>query len=300
VEAEAKINLKEYLAECSTRVERVLESLAPPENVEPQRLHSAIRWSLLAGGKRFRPALVFAGGQSFGVPMEKLDRTAAAVEMIHTYSLIHDDLPDMDNDDFRRGRETCHKKFDPATAILAGDVLEAFAFQAIAEDEILTAEKRVRLISEMARAAGTPAGMVAGQQLDLEGESKELDIAGIEAIHRAKTGAMIRFSAAAGAIIAGASKAEMAAINEYGAQLGLLFQITDDILDETASAETLGKTPGKDREAQKSTYLSHYGLAGARARAEDTYRHAILDLEKLERETSLLAEIAAFILHRES
>ncbi|MCA1638398.1 MAG: polyprenyl synthetase family protein, partial [Acidobacteria bacterium] len=175
--------LKTFFAECSQTINEKLGELVPSEKIEPQRLHKAICWSLFAGGKRFRPALVLAVGETFGAKREKLLRTAAAIEMIHTYSLIHDDLPAMDNDDLRRGRETCHRKFDETTAVLAGDVLQALAFQAIAEDESLSAKIRVRLISEISRAAGTPFGMVAGQQLDLEAEGKNISIENLEKIH---------------------------------------------------------------------------------------------------------------------
>ena len=180
-----------FIAESIRIVDESLDKLVPSTETEPQILHQAIRWSLFAGGKRFRPALVFAVGSAFGSAMDKLVRTASAVEMIHTYSLIHDDLPSMDNDDLRRGRETCHKKFGEATAILAGDVLETLAFQAVAEDESLTADMRVNLVGELARAAGTPFGMVAGQQLDLEAEGKQISIEAINRIHGLKTGALI-------------------------------------------------------------------------------------------------------------
>ena len=166
-------DLQLSIAESIRIVDESLDKLIPSVETEPRRLHEAIRWSLFAGGKRFRPALVFAVGRTFGATTEKLLRTAAAIEMIHTYSLIHDDLPSMDNDDLRRGRETCHKKFGEATAILAGDVLETLAFAAIADDNSLSADMRIRLVTELARAAGTPFGMVAGQHLDLEALFRE-------------------------------------------------------------------------------------------------------------------------------
>ena len=213
-------------------------------------MHCAIRWSLFAGGKRFRPALVLAVGETLGAAAEDLLATACALEMIHTYSLIHDDLPSMDNDDLRRGRATCHVRFGEATAILAGDALQTLAFQTIAEDECLSAATRVRLISEVARAAGVPAGMVAGQAHDLAAEARESSGADLEKIHLQKTGALIMAAARCGAIIAGASDRSLEVVSEYALQLGLLFQITDDLLDVTASAEDLGKTPGKDARAK--------------------------------------------------
>lgn len=290
--------LKTFFANCSRIVDKQLDELVPSEQIEPKRLHKAISWSLLAGGKRFRPALVLAVGQAFGAEEEKLLRTAAVVEMIHTYSLIHDDLPAMDDDDLRRGRETCHKKFDEATAVLAGDVLQTLAFQAISEDENLSAKIRVKLISEIARAAGTPHGMVAGQQMDLEAEGRTISIEELERIHHSKTGAMISVSARSGAIIAEANAKELQIISNYASHLGLLFQITDDLLDVTQTTEVLGKTAGKDEKAEKATYPALYGLEEAKKLAGDVYAQACKDLEKIGAETSLLCEIADFILNR--
>ncbi len=291
--------LKTFFADCTRKVDDKLESLVPSAQIEPKKLHEAVRWSLFAGGKRFRPALLLAVGQTFGVSDDKLLQTAAAIEMIHTYSLVHDDLPAMDNDDLRRGRETCHKKFGEAAAILAGDVLQTSAFQAISENEDLPTEIRVRLISEIACAAGTPSGMVAGQQLDLEAEGKNISIEHLEKIHHSKTGAMISAAARAGAIIAEASKKEIEIITNYAAKLGLLFQITDDLLDVTQTTEILGKTAGKDVSAKKATYPALYGLDETRKLAENVYFGACGELEKIDKETSLLREIADFILNRE-
>ena len=235
---------KEFLADSRTRIDSQLDQLIPKETEEPASVHAAIRWSLFAGGKRFRPALLLATGRTFGAAPDDLLRTACALEMIHTYSLIHDDLPAMDDDDLRRGRPTCHVKFGEATAILAGDALQSIAFQTIAEDVALPPALRVQLISEIARAAGTPAGMVAGQSLDLEAESRNATKAELEGIHHRKTGALIRAAARCGAIIAGANE-ELPAITDYAVNLGLLFQITDDLLDVTATAEDLGKTTGQ-------------------------------------------------------
>lgn len=291
-------DLEEFLSESIRVVDSSLDGLIPSGDVEPRRLHEAIRWSLFAGGKRFRPALVFAVGRTFDAPMEKLVRTAAAVEMIHTYSLIHDDLPSMDNDDLRRGRLTCHKKFDEATAILAGDVLETLAFQAVAEDTSLSAEMRVILIAELAKAAGTPAGMVAGQQLDLEAEGKDASIAEIEKIHRLKTGALIAACGRAGAIIGEGYTVEVHAISEYAANLGLLFQITDDILDVTQTTEDLGKTAQKDIAANKATYPSVFGIEETKALARRLCDDTIVKLEPIDRPKELLVEIAVHILER--
>jgi geranylgeranyl pyrophosphate synthase len=290
--------LEIFFAECAKIVDAELDALIPSAETEPSNLHAAIRWSVFAGGKRFRPALVFAGGQTFGAAEKDLGKAAAAIEMIHAYSLIHDDLPAMDDDDLRRGRETCHVKFGEATAILAGDALQTLAFQAIAEDKNLSAKIRVRLIAEIARAAGTPTGMVAGQQFDLEAEGVKISIRDLEMIHQSKTGAMISVSAKAGAIIAEAGETEIATISEYAANLGLLFQITDDLLDATQTTEILGKTAGKDARAEKATYVSLYGLDEARRLAEAVHTAAGKKLENIKRETSLLSEIADFILRR--
>ncbi len=290
--------LDAFFAECTKIVDRELDALIPSGQTEPANLHQAIRWSVFAGGKRLRPALVFAVGQTFGAAKKDLGRAAAAIEMIHAYSLIHDDLPAMDDDDLRRGRATCHKKFDEATAILAGDALQTLAFQTIAEDANLSAETRVRLVSEIAQAAGTPSGMVAGQQLDFEAEGIKISIENLERIHQNKTGAMISVAARAGAIIAEADETEIATISKYAANLGLLFQITDDLLDATQTTEVLGKTAGKDARAEKATYVSLYGLIEARRLAENTYLAAGEELKKIKLETFLLDEIADFILRR--
>ncbi len=289
-----------FLAESNRIVDESLEHLIPSGVTVPVRLHEAIRWSLFAGGKRFRPALLFAVGRTFEADEHKLLRTAASVEMIHTYSLIHDDLPSMDNDDLRRGRETCHKKFGEATAILAGDVLETLAFQAIAEDESLTAELRINLIIELARAAGTPNGMVAGQQLDLEAEGHIIPIEAINRIHGLKTGSLIAAAGKAGAMIGGASEIEIGAISNFSTNLGLLFQIADDLMDITQSTEFLGKTAGKDVAAKKATYPSIYGIEETRTIAAAVYNDAIACLQPIEKPTSILTAIADLTLERTS
>jgi len=287
--------LEKFFADSTKTVDAKLDRLIPANDVEPKNLHAAMRWSVFAGGKRFRPALVFAVGKTFGAVEANLARTAAAIEMIHTYSLIHDDLPAMDDDDLRRGRETCHIKFGEATAILAGDRLQTLAFQAIAEDEKLTEKIRVKLIAEIAQSA---ARMVDGQQLDLEAEKRKVSIEELKNIHQNKTGAMISASARAGAIIAEASEAELNFVTIYAEKLGLLFQITDDLLDATQTTAILGKTAGKDERAEKATYVSLYGLEEARKLAAAVHAEACQELEKIEGETSLLCEIADFILKR--
>ena len=290
-----------YVERVRSLVEAELDELVPAETVEPSSVHAAIRWSLFAPAKRLRPALVFAAGETFGASAESLVRTACAFELIHTYSLVHDDLPAMDDDELRRGRPTCHVRFGEATAILAGDALQSLAFQAVAEDEALDASLRVRLVAELARAAGTPEGMIAGQAHDLAAEARA-DVGGeeLELIHRRKTGALIAASARAGATIAGASPIELEAVGRYAHDLGLLFQITDDLLDVTASAADLGKTPGKDARARKATYPALYGLEAARARAQSVYESACAALDPIERTTPMLRAFARLVLERNS
>jgi len=241
--------------------------------------------------------LVLAGGAAFGADEKSLLNTASAIEMIHTYSLIHDDLPAMDDDRLRRGRATCHVKFDEATAILAGDVLQTLAFQAIAADERLPDQIKVRLIAELAASA---ARMVDGQQLDLDGEGRKISLAELEKIHHNKTGAMIRASARAGALIAGAGEDELNAVTDYASKLGLLFQITDDLLDVTQTTEVLGKTAGKDERAEKATYPAFYGIEETRRLAEKVHAGALAAISGLSHPTAILRDLAGFILSRKS
>ena len=279
-------------------IELALNELLPASSAAPEKVHHAIRWSMFAGGKRFRPALLLATGQAFESPIDALIKTACAFEMIHTYSLIHDDLPSMDDDDLRRGRPTCHVRFGEATAILAGDALQTLAFRTIAEDESLDVATRIALISELSRAAGTPEGMVAGQALDMEAEARRVKASELEEIHRHKTGALIVAAARCGAIIGQASATELDAVTAYGSHLGLLFQITDDLLDVTASAEDLGKTPGKDAESRKATYPALYGIEETREAAAKAHRSACDALARIDRPTTNLRDIADFILNR--
>ncbi len=295
---QSKLELDSLLAASRALVEVELNNLLPPSGAAPEKVHQAIRWSVFAGGKRFRPALLLATGQAFGAENKQLIKTACAFEMIHTYSLIHDDLPAMDDDDLRRGRPTCHVRFDEATAILAGDALQTLAFQTVANDESLDALTRVQLISELARAAATPDGMVAGQALDMEAEARQVNGAQLEEIHRLKTGALITAAARCGAVIGGADEQELASVTRYGSYLGLLFQITDDLLDVTASAADLGKTPGKDVRSRKATYPALYGIEESREKAVKAHRAACDALEQVDRPTEVLHRIVDFILHR--
>jgi geranylgeranyl diphosphate synthase, type II len=288
--------VQEFFTNVNRKTDDALDKLISSEETEPKKLYRAIRHSIFAGGKRFRPALVFAAGTVFNLPEEKLLRTASAIEMIHTYSLIHDDLPAMDDDNLRRGRPTCHKKFGEATAVLAGDILQSLAFQAIAEDENLSDKTKVKLVSGLAISA---AKMVDGQQMDLDAEGKKITVEDLENIHRNKTGALICFSARAGAIIAEASENDLNAVTDYAENLGLLFQITDDLLDITQTTSVLGKTAGKDLTAEKATYPAIYGVGETKKMAEKIHFEACAELDKIGKNTDILREIAFFILRRE-
>ncbi len=290
-------DLKDFFNEVSGLLNAELNWLIPDAGLGPKNLRDAMRWSLFGGGKHFRPALVFAVGRTFGAADEMLVRTAASVEMIHTYSLIHDDLPSMDDDDLRRGRETCHKRFGEATAILAGDALQALSFQAIAEDDRLPDQVRISLLNGLSRAA---ARMVVGQQLDLEGEGRDLTLEDVQNIHVNKTGALIAFSATAGAIIAGADAKTLKDVTEFASKIGLLFQVTDDLLDVTKTTEQLGKTAGKDIVSAKATFPSSIGITATKEFAERMYNEAISAIDRSPANTSRLREIARFLLDRES
>lgn len=294
------VPLPEFLTQARKLVDSQLDLLLPAESASPVNIHAAIRWSVFAGGKRFRPSLLLAVGETFSAARESLVTTACALEMIHTYSLVHDDLPSMDNDDLRRGRPTCHVRFGEATAILAGDALLTLAFKTVAQDAKLSATQRALLISEIAAAAGTPDGMVAGQAYDLEAEARNVAANELEKIHRLKTGALITAAARCGAIIADASTATLQAVTDYASQLGLLFQITDDLLDVTATAEAIGKTPGKDARSRKATYPALYGIEATRKYLASTHAAACDALARLDQPTGLLQSMADFILERET
>ncbi len=244
---------------------------------------------------------VLTGGP--GTLMSPFSGDARAIidaELNRIDSLIHDDLPSMDNDDLRRGRPTCHIRFDEATAILAGDALQTLAFKVISEDSRLTPVTRITLINEIAGAAGTPFGMVAGQAYDLDAESRVVSAEELDQIHRLKTGALIVAAVRCGAIIAAATQKELSTISEYAKHLGLLFQITDDLLDVTATAETLGKTPGKDLRSQKATYPGMYGVEVSQTRARQVYDLACAALTRIDRPTKVLRDIADFIFNRDN
>lgn len=294
------MRLDDYLARQAERTEGWLDRLVPTEGDQPEELHRAMRYSLFAGGKRLRPALCIAAGELFDAAEEELLPVACALEMIHTYSLVHDDLPAMDDDDLRRGRPTCHKAFGEATAILAGDALLTLAFQILAEagvdDE--SRARRMRVIAEIARAAGTPGGMVAGQVLDIAAEGRDVTAEELDRLHASKTGALLTASVVTGAITGGADGASVAALGRYGAALGLAFQIADDVLDVTATAGELGKTPGKDTAAHKATYPALYGIDGSQARARELVDAALAAIERFGLRAEPLRSIACFVVER--
>jgi geranylgeranyl pyrophosphate synthase len=290
-------DIEKFLGEAAQVVNSELECLIPLTGSGPQSLRDAIRWSLFAGGKRFRPALVIAAGRAFDGDDQTLARCGAAIELLHTYSLIHDDLPSMDDDDLRRGRETCHKRFGEATAILAGDALQALSFQTIAEDERISAAMRCSLVSGLGKAA---ACMVTGQQLDLEAEGVTIGLKPLETIHRNKTGALIAFSAMAGGMIAGASEEDVAVLERYGVKIGLLFQIVDDYLDVTATTQALGKTAGKDADSAKATYPALIGLDATRTLIERVANDSVELLGELSRPSEVLASISRYLASRNS
>ncbi len=290
-----------YLARRAAEVNEWLDRLVPSETTPPEQLHRAMRYSLLAGGKRLRPALVLAAGEAFGADTDDLMPAACAIEMIHTYSLIHDDLPAMDNDDLRRGRPTCHKAFGEAVAILAGDALLTQAFRVLAADAPKRdAERQLRVIREVATAAGTVEALIGGQMADIESEGKKVDASTLEYIHRSKTGAMISASVVVGGTVAGASEDQIEKLRRYGQRIGLAFQIADDILDVTSTSEQLGKTPGKDQAANKATYPSIHGITASQARARELVDEAIEIVSSLGLNTHVLEEIARFIIARSS
>ncbi len=282
------------------QVDRALDRWIPPETIEPVTIHKAMRYSTFAGGKRVRPLLAVAAGEAICPGTPGIDDAACTLEMIHTYSLIHDDLPDMDNDDYRRGRLTCHKVFGPAMAILAGDALCTLAFRVLAGLPHVSHETRTLMIMELACAAGTLGGMIAGQVQDIEGEGRSPNPEMLESIHRAKTGALLRASVRIGALYAGATADQLASITRFGEHMGLAFQIIDDVLDVEESSETLGKTAGKDAAQQKITFPAVYGLAASKAMAQREMEQALAAVEEFGPRADNLRRIAHLIVYRKA
>ena len=293
------MTLRDYLVQQAHVVDAELDRLVPPETAQPETIHRAMRYSLFAGGKRIRPVLCIEAARTVSDSAAGILAAACSLELIHTYSLIHDDLPALDNDDYRRGKLTNHKVFGEAMAILAGDALLTHAFIVLAGCGASDAVKK-RLVAELSAAAGTVDGMIGGQVADLEGEGKPPDPQLLETIHRAKTGAMLRASLRMGAICAGATDEQYAALSCYGEHVGLAFQIVDDILDVEESSEALGKTAGKDAEQQKITFPAVYGLATSHRMAEEECARAHAVLAPFGDRAVRLHELADHIVRRKS
>jgi geranylgeranyl pyrophosphate synthase len=290
------------VASCQARIEGVLDRALALPDPGTERLREAMRYSVLGAGKRLRPTLVYLTGESLGAPLESLDAPAAAVELIHVYSLVHDDLPAMDDDDLRRGRPTCHKAYDEGTAVLVGDALQALAFSVLANEPLpdSSAQVRLQMIRVLARAIGT-GGMAGGQAIDLAAVGQVLSVAGIEDMHRRKTGALIECSVLLGALAAGvAAGPQLASLERFGAEIGLAFQIQDDILDVEGDATLLGKSTGADAAHAKPTYPSTTGLAAAKRRADELRDAAIASLAPLGERAAVLAQLAHFVVNRAS
>lgn len=295
-----QIGLQDYFSEQAKVVDRALNDCVPDESVEPASIHRAMRYSLLAGGKRIRPILAIAAAHAVSDSPDGVERAACALELIHTYSLIHDDLPALDNDDLRRGRPTCHKVFGDAMAVLAGDALLTLAFEVLSRLPDVSADIRIRLVEELSRSAGTVGGMIGGQVNDIEGERQRPTARLLESIHRAKTGALLRASVRVGAIYADATEQELAALSEYGEHVGLAFQIIDDVLDVEQPSEALGKTAGKDKAQQKITFPAVYGVARSREMAEEERLAAHIALHSFDDRAERLRQIADFIVYRKA
>ncbi len=287
------INSSSYLNTCRSRIENALRQHLPSLHRLPLELHEAMHYSVMTPGKRIRPLLVYAAGYAFGATPDILDKPACAVEFIHVFSLIHDDLPAMDDDDLRRGQPTCHVKFGDAVAILAGDALQSLAFEVLCDSNI-NESMRLKIIAALASASGSH-GMAGGQVMDLTATGKGLTLPELENLHIHKTGALIRSSVLMGAM---AATGEAQQLDHYGKCIGLAFQIVDDILDITGDTESLGKTGGKDAAQQKTTYASLLGLSQARERAAQLYDDAIESLDSFDERAEPLRELAKLIIHR--
>jgi len=293
--------LKEYLVSTQSRVERALDARLPSKNVLPKKLHDAMRYSTLDGGKRMRPMLAYATGKALGLSEDILDGPACAVELIHVYSLIHDDLPAMDDDDLRRGKPTSHIAYDEATAILTGDALQALAFEVLANDPSIkvSAESRLKMITTLTKASGSQ-GMVGGQAIDLESVGTKLTLPELENMHIHKTGALIRASVNMAALAKSNIDPTVAKkLDHYAKCIGLSFQVKDDILDEESDTATLGKTQGKDQDNDKPTYPALLGLNGAKEKAQELHEQAVESLSSFGPEADLLRDLSLYIIQRD-
>jgi geranylgeranyl diphosphate synthase type II len=292
------MTLHEYMAAQQKAVDAALDRWVPAETEDPAHIHQAMRYSLFAGGKRIRPLLAMAAAEAVSDAPVGIESCACALELIHTYSLIHDDLPALDNDDLRRGRPTCHKVYGDAMAILAGDALLTLAFEVLSKLEGANADRRIELVRELATASGTVGGMIGGQVNDIEGEGKHPTAALLDSIHRAKTGALLRASVRMGAIYAGADAGQLEALTHFGEHIGLAFQIVDDILDVEQSSEALGKTAGKDAAQQKITFPAVYGIERSREMAEQERLAAHQALQPFDERALRLRELADLVVWR--
>jgi geranylgeranyl diphosphate synthase type II len=291
------MTLPTFFEEDRAVVDAALDGLMPGENTQPPSIHRAMRYSVQAGGKRVRPILCLESARIFSADVSPVLPVACALEFIHTYSLIHDDLPALDNDDLRRGKPTCHKQFNEATAILAGDALLTLAFETLANAPI-EPPRRVAILSHVAASAGTVNGMVGGQVADIEAEGRSIAPAELEYIHRSKTAALIRASVVAGAIGGGAEEKDVEHLKRFGETIGWAFQVVDDILDVEESSAALGKTAGKDAAQKKATYPSIYGLDKSRQFAKELEDRAMAEIEPYGEKASRLRELADMIVHR--
>ena len=290
---------QQRLADYCARIEQVLAEALPTHDISPSRLHEAMRYSALAGGKRVRPSLVYATGEALSIPVKILDHIAVAIECIHAYSLVHDDLPAMDDDDLRRGIPTAHKVFDEATAILSGDALQAFAFEHLSEPmEGLPPQQQLRLIRVLSDASGSH-GMVAGQAIDLASVGRGLDEQQLEVMHAHKTGALIRACVLMPSYCdEQLSDLQRSQLDRYAKAIGLAFQVQDDILDVESDTETLGKQQGADIAANKPTYPSILGMSGAKRKLDVLHQESLAALDEFGPEADLLRHIAQFIVQR--
>lgn len=295
----AMTDLQSWAGEIQARTESALSAILPPADVAPERLHGAMRYVILGGGKRVRPLLAHAAGELFGSPLEKVDAAAAAVEMIHAYSLVHDDLPCMDDDDLRRGKPSCHKQFDEATALLVGDALQSLAFQTLTQPGLCnSADMQLKMVHLLAVASGSR-GMAGGQAIDLASVGVSLTQQELEFMHIHKTGALIRAAALLGAYCADHQEvARLHALDRYAKCIGLAFQVVDDILDSQADTATLGKTAGKDAKQNKPTYVTILGLARAKAFAQELHADALSSIAPFGAAGKRLAQLADFITQR--
>jgi len=292
------VNIKAYLRSRQKKIDRALERYLPGENARPPTIHKAMRYSLFAGGKRLRPILCLAAAETCGGKIGNALPLACALECIHTYSLVHDDLPSMDNDDFRRGRPTCHKVFGDGIAVLAGDGLLTIAFEIVSRAKTPRHYDMSILLREIAMAAGSQK-LIAGQVADLEAEGRNIDMMGLRYIHENKTAAILTTSVRLGAMSAGANPKDLDAITKFGRALGLAFQIIDDILDVTQTSEKLGKSAGKDAAAKKATYPAVIGLKKSRLEAKRLTRRAHNALSIFDGKAEALHALANYLLERE-